>query len=179
MPLGDKMINSSLVERGRSLINPQPHPLLHFLIRTKLTSTNVFLQVTKNVEVTRRKIWTVWRMLKYFPAKCLKFIPHQTGSMGMGIIMQKDDSIRQHSREVWLYGTSQLILQPFRRFTYVTAHSATLPLLLLHHSSFYNPSVASPTSQFILQPFFRFSYVTSSSLNSSGELPMIRIEWWT
>ena len=43
--------------------------------------------------------------------------------------------------------TSQLILQPFRRFTYVTAQSPTLPLVHLRHSSFSNPSVASPTSQ--------------------------------
>ena len=43
--------------------------------------------------------------------------------------------------------TSQLILQPFRRFTYVTAHSQTLPLLHLRHSSFSYPSFASPTSQ--------------------------------
>ena len=43
--------------------------------------------------------------------------------------------------------TSQLILQPFRRFTYITAHSPTLPLLHLRHSSFSNPSLASPTSQ--------------------------------
>ena len=43
--------------------------------------------------------------------------------------------------------TSQLILQPFHRFTYITAHSPTLPQLHLRHSSFYNPSVASPTSQ--------------------------------
>ena len=43
--------------------------------------------------------------------------------------------------------TAQLILQPFRRFTYVTAHSPTLPLLHLRHSSFSNPSFASPTSQ--------------------------------
>ena len=43
--------------------------------------------------------------------------------------------------------TSQLILQLFRRFTYVTAHSPTLPLLHLRHSSFSNPSCASPTSQ--------------------------------
>ena len=43
--------------------------------------------------------------------------------------------------------TSQLILQPFRCFTYVTAHSPTLPLLHLHHSSFSNPSFASPMSQ--------------------------------
>ena len=42
--------------------------------------------------------------------------------------------------------TSQLILQPFRRFTYVTAHSQTLPLLHLRHSSFSN-LFASPTSQ--------------------------------
>ena len=43
--------------------------------------------------------------------------------------------------------TSQLILQPFRRFTYVTAHSPTLPLLHLRHNSFSNPYFASPTSQ--------------------------------
>ena len=44
--------------------------------------------------------------------------------------------------------------------------------LYLRHSSFSNPSVASPSPQFILEPFFRFSYVTSSSLNSPGEPPM-------
>ena len=43
--------------------------------------------------------------------------------------------------------TAQLILQLFRRFTYITAHSPTLPLLHLRHSSFSNPSFASPTSQ--------------------------------
>ena len=59
----------------------------------------------------------------------------------------------------------------FRRFTYVIAHSPTLPLLYLRHSSFSNPSVASPTSQFILQPFFRFSYLTGFSLTSPGEPP--------
>ena len=44
--------------------------------------------------------------------------------------------------------------------------------LYLRHSSFSNPSVASPASQLILQPFFHFSYVTGSSLNSHGEPPM-------
>ena len=65
--------------------------------------------------------------------------------------------------------TALLFIQPFRHFTYVTTHSPTLPSLYPRHSSFSNPSVASPTSQFILQPLFRFSYVTSSSLNSPGE----------
>ena len=69
---------------------------------------------------------------------------------------------------------AELILQAFRHFTYITAHSPTLPSLYLRHSSFSDPSVASPTSQFILLPFFRFSYVTSSSLNSPGERPMQR-----
>ena len=85
---------------------------------------------------------------------------------------------------------SQLILQLFRRFTYLTAHSPTFPSLHLRHNSFSNSSVALPTSQFILQPFncftqsqyilqpfFRFSYVTSSSLNSPGEPPMQRARW--
>ena len=43
--------------------------------------------------------------------------------------------------------TSKLILQPFRRFTYVTSHSPTFPLLHLRHSSLSNPSFASSTSQ--------------------------------
>ena len=70
--------------------------------------------------------------------------------------------------------TSQLILilQAFHHFTYVTAHSPTLPSLYLRHNSFSNPSIASPTSQLILQPFFRLSYVTGFSLTSPGEPPM-------
>ena len=59
--------------------------------------------------------------------------------------------------------TSQLILQPFRRFTYVAAHFPTLPSLYPLHSSFSNSSVASPTSQLILQPFRRFTYFTAHS----------------
>ena len=43
--------------------------------------------------------------------------------------------------------TSQLILQSFRCFIYVTAHSPILPLLDLRHSSFSNPSFASPATQ--------------------------------
>ena len=99
--------------------------------------------------------------------------------------------------------TSQLILQPFlrfthvtvhstalpllhlhhRHFTYVTAHSPTLPPLYLHHSSFYNPSVASPTSQIILQSLRCFTYVTGTSRTSPGEPPIHRGDektvWWT
>ena len=59
------------------------------------------------------------------------------------------------------YVTALLILKAFNHFTYVTAHSPTFPSLYLRYGSFSNPSVASPMSQFILQPFFRFSYVTS------------------
>ena len=58
---------------------------------------------------------------------------------------------------------AELILQSFRHFTYVTTHSPTLSSLYLRHSSFSNPSVASPTSQFILQPFCCFTYVTAHS----------------
>ena len=77
-------------------MDPQPHPLFHFLIRT--TSMFVFLQVVENVEVTRGKIWAVRRILKCVPAKSLKLIPRQIGSMGTGVLMQKNDSVRQHCR---------------------------------------------------------------------------------
>ena len=43
------------------------------------------------------------------------------------------------------------------------AHSSTLPLLHLRHSSFSNPSIALPTSQLILQPFRCFNYVKAHS----------------
>ena len=76
--------------------------------------------------------------------------------------------------------TSQIIPQPFFRFSYVTssslnspglppmnyksrAHSPTLPSLYLRHSSFSNHSVALPTSQLVLQPFRHFTFVTAHS----------------
>ena len=54
--------------------------------------------------------------------------------------------------------TSQLILQPFRHFTYVTAHSPTLPLLHLRHNSFSNPSFASPTHKLFTQFTWRTAH---------------------
>ena len=87
-------------------------------------------------------------------------------SCGVGEVTERLEN--EQSSQIQRY-TAELILQPFRHFTYVTAHSPTLPSLYLRHSSFSNPSVSSPTSQFILEPFFRFFYVTSSSLNSPGE----------
>ena len=50
IPLGDETINSSLVERGRSLMDPQLHPLLHFVVRKKPTSTNE-TDVHANIEM--------------------------------------------------------------------------------------------------------------------------------
>ena len=76
------------------------------------------------------------------------------------------------SSAVYLFMNSAHSLT-FPSLRYVTAHSPTLPSLYLRHSTFSNPSVASPMSQFILQPFFRFSYVSSPSLMSPGEPPII------
>ena len=47
--------------------------------------------------------------------------------------------------------------------------SPTLTSLHLRHSSFSNPSAASPTSQLVLQPFRCFTYVIDTSLTSPGE----------
>ena len=111
-------------------MDPQPHPLLHFLVRMKPTTTNVFLQVATNSKVTRGKIWYVRRMSKWFPATSLKLIPHQIGSMGTGIIMQKDDSVWQHSRAFWLYGTSQHP-QPLRNEPHLSALLCLPPFPML------------------------------------------------
>ena len=67
-----------------------------------------------------------------------------------------------------------LILQPFCHFTYITVHSPILLLLYLCHSSFSNPTVASPISHFILQPFLLllchrlFTYVTWWAAHAAG-----------
>ena len=72
--------------------------------------------------------------------------------------------------------TSQLILQPFCRFTYVRAHSPTLPLLSLHHSSFSNSSFASPSSQaldlihLMSRPYKSWSFSNLSVTSPTSQL---------
>ena len=62
--------------------------------------------------------------------------------------------------ELWRRWTG-LILQPFRHFTYVTAYSPTLPSLYLRHSSFSNPSVASPSFACTTSRALRLRHLTS------------------
>ena len=61
------------------------------------------------------------------------------------------EGLENELRRRWSDGNlgewAELILQPFRQFTYDTAHSPTLQLPHLRHSSFSNPSFASPASQ--------------------------------
>ena len=83
----------------------------------KATSMNVFFRSPKMWKSQRGTIWAVWRMLNYFPGKFMKLIPHQIDSMGTGVIMQKDDSVRQHSRVFWLHGASQHPQPPKKRTT--------------------------------------------------------------
>ena len=66
-------------------------------------------------------------------------------------------------------------LQPFRHFTYATAHPPTLPSLYLRYGSFSNPSVASPTSQLILQPFHHFTYVIAHSPTLLSQSPTLQL----
>ena len=75
---------------------------------------------------------------------------------------------------------SQLILQPFRCFTYITAHFPTLPLLHLHHSSFSKPSFASPMSPGMLPMVwlgFPLQIPTKPSLRLRSVLTEISAKW--
>ena len=83
-------------------MDPQSHPLLHFFIRMKPkpTSTNVFLQIAKNMEVTRRKIWAVRRCSSVFPSQISEAYPSPDCSMETGVIMQKDESVQKASQSV-------------------------------------------------------------------------------
>ena len=77
---------------------------------------------------------------------------HQYSSQPTGVETSQDERSDQEAEpHMWSMhddilqlsvtsATSQLILQPFRRFTYITAHSPTLLLLLLCHKFFtYSP----------------------------------------
>ena len=67
--------------------------------------------------------------------------------------------------------TLQLILQPFPRFIYVTAHSPTLPLLHLRHSSFSKPSFAfSYVKGFSLTVTWRAAHIVGGSFWSTYRL---------
>ena len=106
----------------------------------KATSTNVFIQVARNVEITRGKIRAVRRMVEVFPTQISDAYPSPDGSMGTDVIIQKNDSVRQHSRAFWLYGASQhpqrlrnephlsalLCLPPFPMLNEHTLHYAHL-----------------------------------------------------
>ena len=82
------------------------------------------------MEVTRGKIWAVRSMLTCLPAKSLKLIPHQIRSLRMGVIMQKDDSVRQNSRAFRLYGASQHPQSP-RNEPHFSALLCLLPFPML------------------------------------------------
>ena len=69
-------------------------------------------------------------MLKCFPVKSLKLIPHQIVSMGTGVIMQNDDSVRHHSSMFWVYGTSQYP-QPQRNESHLSALLFLPPFTML------------------------------------------------
>ena len=91
--------------------------------------------------------------------------------------MPDSQSDKSHEQHFWvLFATlldsdvsvtspmSQLILQPFCRFTYITAHYPTLPLLHLRHSSF--PTLL---SLLIRHRLFTFHLVSHPWFNLCGE----------
>ena len=96
----------------------------------------------------RRELWTCpsrLRLIYVVHAYCCYVIGQHSDNwnlIGRFLITKCSDIETDQSPSPM----SQLILQPFHHFTYITAHFPTLLLLHLHHSSFSNPSFAS-TSQ--------------------------------
>ena len=77
----------------------------------------------------------------------------------------------------------ELILQPFRHFTYVTSHSPTLPSLYLRHSSFFQPfrcftyiTDHSPTVPSLLLRHRLFTYVTWRAANDYNIIDLLNCE---
>ena len=77
-------------------MDPHPHPLLYFLARMKPTSTNVSSDRQKCGNHKGKDLGCT-EDVELFPAKSVKLIHHHVGCIGRGVIMQKDDSVRQHS----------------------------------------------------------------------------------
>ena len=75
IPLRGETINFSLVERHKSLMDPQPHPLLHFLLRMKPTSRNVFLQVAKKYGSHKEKDLGCKEDVEVFPSQISEAYP--------------------------------------------------------------------------------------------------------
>ena len=110
------------------------------------------------------KHWQPRRQHTVYRSKRLEFATEQVGKLRYVIAV--DGGLKRFSWVAWYthpcvrlsHGrlarwrkwracdVGELIFQPFRHFTYVTAHSPTLPVLYLRHGSFSNPSFAAPTS---------------------------------
>ena len=98
-------------------------------------------------------LWRRWRNVKaepHSPNLTSLHLRHSSFSNPSAALPMSQLILQPFRCFTYVIGTSpapQLILQPFLRFIYATAHYITLPPLHLRPSSFYNPSVASPTSQ--------------------------------
>ena len=64
-------------------MDPQPHPLLHFLVRMKPTSTNVFLQVAKYMEVKGKDLGCT-EDVEVFPSQISEAYPSPDCQYGGG-----------------------------------------------------------------------------------------------
>lgn len=58
------------------------------------TDVHECLQLFKNVEITSGETWTLGKKLKHFPAKSLKSIANQVGSVWADIVWKKDATIQ-------------------------------------------------------------------------------------
>ena len=93
---------------------------------------------------------------------------HRYHSSTLALLHLRHSSFSNHSGVLL---TSQLILQPFRCFTYAIGTSPTSYALHLRHRHFTYVIGTSPTSQFILEPFRRFTYITAHSTT----LPLLQL----
>ena len=104
------------------------------------THTHTLLSDTRSEESNCNPQKNSTSILFYFFSSFPKEITFQWIPSHCGIPGNEEaDTIAKQSSFSDLYVTSpmsQVILKPFRCFTYITAHSPTLPSLLLHHRHF-------------------------------------------
>ena len=82
-----------------------------------------------------------------------QLIPHQIGSMGTAVVMQKDDSVRQHSRAFWLYGGS-LHPQPPRNEPHLSVLLCLPPFPMLDEHTLHYAHLQSSKETTVWTPAF-------------------------
>jgi len=92
-----KLITSIVIEFCRLRLQPLIHACLQFCVVIEALCCEPGLHVWKQVVGARRKIRTVWRMIKHLPSKMIQELSSAIGCVRAGVVMKKQNLGTQFS----------------------------------------------------------------------------------